>query len=283
MLKFVARSILAVATLVMLIIFGVRSCASHEYPRPSEAFYVSDYADMLGPSVENFLISESEYLFESTKDVPDVGGIQIVYTTFLLESEAELGAYDKVDLFNEWKIGKNEMGILVIMFFVPLETVDETEYYSLTDIQVANGDVMAEYMGTISLEIIVKDTFEHYLPTGTPTYPYDYDLALGVATSMNALLNIAYGDVYDDPDNVVSQDNFVYWYEEEYLPTADVSSPKDTTNSMNVFLYFFSAFGSVTDKLLFGAFALAFALAGAMTVKGAGGTSSGAGLFWHRR
>jgi uncharacterized protein len=161
-----------------LIVFGVRSCASHEYPRPSEAFYVSDYADMLGPSVENFLISESEYLYESTKDIPDVGGTQIVFTTFELGSEAELGAYDKVDLFNEWQIGKNQMGVLVILYFVPVDTIDETEYLSLTEVQIATGDQMAEFVATTSLRLMVIDSIERHLPSGTPTYSYDYDLAL---------------------------------------------------------------------------------------------------------
>jgi hypothetical protein len=283
MLKFIARSLLAVATLVLLIVFGVRSCANHEYPRPSEAFYVSDYAEMLSPTVENFLISESEYLYETTKETPDVGGMQIVFATFELETESELGSYDKRDLFSEWKIGKNEMGVLVILYFVPQETLDDTDYYGLTEIQVEIGDVVAEYMATISFSTMLSDTVERYLPSGTPTYSYDYDLELGVATFMNAILNVAYGDIYEDPDNVVSHDDFVYWYQEEYFPTADVTTAKNTTSPMNVFLYFFSAFGSVTDKVLFGAFALVFALAGSLAVKGAGGFSSGAGLFRHRR
>ncbi len=280
-MRFIIRAILAVASLVFFIIFGVRSCTGYEYPRPSAEFYVSDFADMFGPRLENFLIGESEFVYEEYKDEPEVGGMQIVFATFALENEAELGSFDKVDLFNEWEIGANGMGVLVALFFTPLD-VPEEGMFSLTEIQIATGDKVAEYMASIAFSQMLERTIETHLPTGTPTYSYDYDLGLGVASFMNELLNVAYGDIYESPTNVVPQEEFEIWYD-DYFESYTGDATFDTSTSMSLFTYFFSAFGSPIDKILFGAFALAFTLASGVAIKGAGGFSTGAGLFRHRR
>jgi hypothetical protein len=281
MLRFAIRSILAIASLVFFIIFGVRSCANYEYPRPSEAFYVSDFADMLGPTLENFLIGESELLYERYKDVDDIGGMQIVFATFELEAEADLGTYNKIHLFNEWEIGSNGMGVLVALFFTPIDPIDEG-YYSLTEIQIETGNTIAEYMASIRLSQMLEHTLEAHLPDDQPTYSYDYDLALGVASFMNELLNVAYGDIYQDPDNVVPQLEFEAWYE-DYFDSYTGTTSFDTTDSMSLLSYFFSSMGSSVDKILFSTFLVAFSLASGVAIKGAGGFSAGAGLFRHRR
>jgi uncharacterized protein len=281
MLKFAMRAILAISSLVFLIIFGVRSCASYEYPRPSEAFYVNDYADMFGPTLENFLIGESEALYETYKDEPDVGGVQIVFATFALETESQLGAYNKTKLFNEWQIGKNDMGVLVALFFVPLEPA-ENGNFSLTDVQVETGDQFAEYLATIGLNAIIDATIDYHLPEEQATYSYDYDLGMGVASFMNELLNVAYGDIYGNAEYVVPQDEFEPWYE-EYFDNYSGGTSINTTSPMSIFSYFFSSFGNVYDKFLFGTFLVAFTLMTGTAIKGGGGSSSGAGIFRHRR
>lgn len=279
--KFLLRAALAIGTLVFLIIFGLRSCTSHGYPRPSEAFYVSDFADMFGPRLENFLIGESEDLYQRYKDEPEIGGMQIVFATFTLESEAELGNYDKTALFNEWQIGKNGMGILVALFFTPLDVQDD-DLYSLTDIQVETGNKVAEYLATLGLSRLLDATIDHHLPHGTATYSYDYDLGMGVASFMNELLNVAYGDIYGNAGLVVPQEEFEIWYE-EYFDNYSGSTSFNTSSSMTIFSYFFSSYGSVFDKLLFGTFIVAFSLFSGTIIKGAGGSSFGAGIFRHRR
>jgi len=281
MLKFIMRAILALSSLVFLIIFGVRSCASYEYPRPSEAFYVSDYADMFGPRLENFLIGEAEALYDTYKDEPDIGGMQIVFATFELENESQLGEYNKTALFNEWQIGKNGMGVLVILFFTPLDPISEGNY-SLTEIQVETGSEVAEYLATIGLSQLLRQTIEFHFPEEQATSSYDYDLGLGVASFMNELLNVAYGDIYGDTDNVVAQEEFEIWYE-QYFDNYSGSASFNTTSPMSLFTYFFSSFGSIFDKLLFGTFIFAFSLMSGTLIKGAGGSSLGAGIFRHRR
>ena len=279
MFKFIIRSALAIGSLVFLIIFGVRSCASYEYPRPSEAFYVSDFADMLGPTLENFLISESEYLYEEYKDVPEVGGMQIVQTTFLLENDGELANYNKDHLFNEWKIGKNGMGILIIYYFVPHDGAESE--YDLTEIQIATGNKFGEYVGTIGLLNMVRDTIDVHFPSGSVAIPYDYDLAMGIASLTNEILNVAYGDIYGAPENVIPRAEFEIQYE-EYFDNYTGTTSFNTSSSMNLFLYFFSGFGSSLDKILFASFAFTFALASGVAIKGGGGSSFGLGLFRHR-
>ncbi len=281
MIKFIIRSLLALGALVFLVIFGVRSCSGAEYPRPSEAFYVSDFADMFGPRLENFLISESEDLYETYKDEPEIGGIQIVVTTVMIESEDELGNYDKNAWFNEWQVGKKGMGVLVILYFLPLEPFDAGNY-SLTEVQIETGDKIAEYMGTIRLYQMLEATIQHHVPDGTPVISYDYDLGMGVATLMNELLNVAYGEIYDKPEYVMPQAEFEIWYE-DYFDNSIGGSFYNTSSSISVFNYFFSSYGSIVDKLLFGTFIFAFTLASGVAIKGGGGSSLGAGIFRHRR
>jgi len=280
MIKFVIKALLAVSSLVFLIIFGIRSLAGHDYPRPSEAFYVSDFAEMFSPSLENFLIGESEDLYSKYKKEPNVSGIQIVFATFEIDSEEEIVEYDKTKLFNEWKIGKNGMGVLVSTFYIKSNPDDDYEY-NLTEIQIATGDRFAEYLGAIGLSQILSKTIEAHLPNGATTYPYDSSLCLGMASFMNELLNVAYGDIYGDSSKVVAQEEFEAWYSDYEDTYADETNFK-TNMSMPVYLYFFSSFGSLTDKILFGLFIGAFALFSGTTIKGAGGSSSGAGLFRHR-
>jgi len=280
MFKFLVRAILAVASLVFLIIFGLRSCGNYAYPRPTEAFYVNDFADMLGPSLENFLIDESQTLYENYEDEPEIGGTQIVFATFALADEGELGSYDKDKIYNEWQIGKNDMGMLVILYFVPVTGVEGE--YSLTEYQISTGDKLAEYVGTIDLLNIARNTIDHHFPSGSVAIPYDYDLALGVASFMNEILNVAYGEVYGNPAGVIPQAEFEADYE-EYFETYDGPASFSTTDSVSMFTYLFSGFGSSLDKILFGAFLFTFALASGVAVKGGGGFSSGYGLFRHRR
>lgn len=236
---------------------------------------------MFGPTLENFLIGESEALYETYKDEPEVGGVQIVFATFALESESQLGTYNKTKLFNEWQIGKNGMGVLVALFFTPLAPYEDGNF-SLTEIQVETGNIFAEYLATIGLSGLLEATIEHHLPDGQATYSYDYDLALGVASFMNELLNVAYGDIYGNAEYVVPQAEFEPWYE-EYFDNYSGTTSFNTSSSMSIFTYFFSSFGNVFDKLLFGTFIVAFTLMSGTAIKGGGGWSSGAGIFRHRR
>ena len=282
MFKLILRAVLVVGCFVALIVFGVRSCSSHEYPLPTEAYYVNDYADVLHPATSEFIVRESEALYEDTKGIEDIGGTQIVFATFEVESDAQIAEYDKNSLFREWEIGKNDMGVLVILFFTSHE-VDEIKQYDLRQMQIEVGYHQEPYYTPTLLNQIYINTLEAYFPPDSIGYAYDYDSAYGIASMMNELLNVAYGDIYSEADNVIPQSEFDPWFQEDYLPNYNFTSHVNSTDEMNMLTYFLSFGGWSVDKTLFWAFAALTMLAGGFgMIKAGGGSSGGGGLFKRR-
>jgi uncharacterized protein len=109
-----------IAIIVLLIaLFELSACNndSREYPKPSREFYVNDYANAFHPLTKDLIVIGGEDLYEDTKDIEVIGGTQIVFASFLVESVDDITRYNKTDIFREWKIGKNDMGILVLFYF----------------------------------------------------------------------------------------------------------------------------------------------------------------------
>ncbi len=282
MFKFIIRAILVVGCFVALIVFGVRSCSSHEYPLPSEAYYVNDYAEVLHPATAEFIVHESESLYEDTKDIETIGGTQIVFATFEVESDAEIAEYDKNSLFREWEIGKNDMGVLVILFFTSQE-VDSIKQYDLRQMQIEVGRHQEGFYTPTELNQIYLRTLDAYFPPDSLAYAYDWDLALGVGSLMNELLNVAYGEIYQQPENVVPQSEFDPWFTDDYLENYTYTGDLNTTDQMSILGYFLSFGGWSADKILFWAFAALTMMAGGFgMVKAGGGSSGGGGLFKRR-
>jgi len=265
-----------------IVAFGIRSFASNRYPYPSEAYYLNDFAEVFSSTTENFLIGEAESLHETTKDIEDVGGAQIVFATYLLEEGEDLSDYDKNIMFEEWKIGQNNMGLLAVFFFSRIS--DETiGCYDLVEFQIEASDEMMIYLPVTTQLNIYNRTLGYYLPKGTPTNPYDFDLEIGAASMMNEFLNVAYGHIYDMPDEVIPQEEFDPSYETHWL-SDDSPSRYKANYSLNMLDYFFSPYGTVYDRIIFGCLSALFAVAGggAGIFKAKGGMSSGGGLFRHR-
>ena len=281
MIKAFFRGFLILGSFVFIILFAVRSCAPRDFPRPSEAFYVNDYADMLDPALERYLLNQGEYLYESTKEIDDIGGMQIVWATVLIEETADIARYDIARWYNEWQIGYNDMGVFTILFFENVVVEDETVQH-LTEIRTALGVAARPYYTTTDLSIINQNTFAKFLPSTMYTYPYDINLSMGVATYFNELLNIAYGDIYNDDSGVVPQAEFEIEYEDYDL---NYDGPIDNGANQEMFFlsYFFSPYGSIVDKVLLGVFLLTFSVSGGLVIrKGGGGRSLGGGIFIHR-
>lgn len=282
MFKIIVRLVLVVGCFVALIIFGVRSCSSHVYPRPTEAYYVNDYADVLHPATSELIVNESEALYENTKNIEDIGGTQIVFATFEVDSDEAIAQYDKNSLFREWEIGKNDMGVLVILFFTS-QTVDDIKQYDLRQMQIEVGYTMEQFLTPTELNQIYLNTLDAYFPPDTLGYSYDWDLALGVASMMNELLNVAYGEIYNQPENVIPQSEFDPWFTNDYLENYTYSGDINTTDQISLLTYFLSFGAWTADKTLFWAFAALTLLAGGFgMVKSGGGSSGGGGLFKRR-
>lgn len=265
-----------------LIVFGIRSFTANEYPYPSEAYYLNDFADVFSPTFENFYVQEAESLYQSSKDIANTGGAQIVFATFLLEEGKTPADYNKTTIFREWKIGQNNMGLLALFFFE--EVNDNTsDNLDLVEFQIEATDKMMIYL-TISEQLdIYNRTLNNYLPKGTLTNAYDYNLELGAASLMNEYLNTVYGEVYEMDNQVIPQSEFdadfvEYWWEDES------TSAYSADTSLNMMDYFFSPYGTIYDRVIFGSLSaiLVVATGGAGIFKAKGGWSGGAGLFRHR-
>ncbi|MDD3207783.1 MAG: hypothetical protein PHV19_04680 [Bacilli bacterium] len=282
MLRKAGLLISVVAFFAALIVFGIRSFTTNNYPAPSEAYYLNDFADVFSPTFENYFIGEAETLYQTSKNIEQVGGAQIVFATFLLEDGQTPANFNKTTIFREWKIGNNNMGLLALFLF---EKVNDEPYanYDLVEFQIEATDKMLIYL-TVSKQLsIYSKTLLHYLPDEQLTNPYDYDLEIGSASMMNEFLNALYDEVYDMPEQVFPQDEFDsafhdYWFEDES------PSQYNANESMNIFDYFFSPYGTLYDRIIFGSLSVIFIIVsgGAGILKGKGGFSAGGGLFRHR-
>ena len=97
---------------LLLILFG---CKKDEYPRPTNQYYVNDYANILYQATRSSITREGERLYRVTQDEND-GGAQLVVATFVVENLSEIANYNKTDIYRQWKIGDNDMGVLVLLF-----------------------------------------------------------------------------------------------------------------------------------------------------------------------
>lgn len=110
--------------LALLVLFSVsvligcmRVSTITEHSKPTEAFYINDFADALLLSTQWYILSNSEGLYEDSMTADfindDDRGAQVVVVTIL----GQKGSLDTVDLFNEWGVGKNDMGFMMILYF----------------------------------------------------------------------------------------------------------------------------------------------------------------------
>jgi uncharacterized protein len=77
--------------------------------KPTDQFYVADYADVIDSATEEYIVNQNEILYEKT-------GAQVVVVTvdFIGGTDIEDYAYE---LFNNWGIGSSEKnnGVLILM------------------------------------------------------------------------------------------------------------------------------------------------------------------------
>jgi len=235
-------------------------CGADLYPRPTNQYYCNDHAEVLTPATEHLIVAEGENLYEWSEDF-DEGGAQIVFATFLVGSLEDIAEYDKTTLFRKWGIGKNDMGILVIYFFV-----EDAELPVLQEVQIEIGYRMEQYLTPIEAADIVDDT----------VFAED-DLQMGTAFLLNELLNVVYVEAYDDV--VVEFDHEAY---QEYFDSY-VDDEADTTAEMALILYLFSSYTPVWTKILIVVGILIFGGFAGGVVKNIGGGGSSGGMGIRRR
>ncbi|RJX26061.1 MAG: hypothetical protein C4537_03280 [Acholeplasma sp.] len=263
-------SLLLVIGGLSLILFG---CQNDEYPRPTAEYYVNDYANVLYQATRDSITREGERLYEWTEDEVD-GGAQLVVATFEIENLSEIAEYDKTEIFRQWEIGKNDMGLLVIMFFMP-ETIDEIDYLVLKETQVEVGYRMEQYLTPGELGNIVDNTLY------SDEWAFD-ELDISVMHMVYELLSVIYTEAY-------GYESFNYDMEvyREYLINNPDVSDDDSHLPLSFILYLLSPFSSSSDRLSAILYVVIFLVLGggglAVRNKGGGGSSGGMGIFRRRR
>lgn len=123
--------------LIILIIgtmsFGIVSAQALEIkvPNPTAEFYSNDFADILNESTEKDIVGLGENTFKATE------GGQVVFVSIETLDNNTIEEYSNT-LFNKWKIGTKDKGVLFILSIQERESRIEVGYgYEgvLTDLQ----------------------------------------------------------------------------------------------------------------------------------------------------
>lgn len=256
-------------------LFLVSGCSSREYPRPTEAYYINDYAEALDSGTHSFLRRLGEDLYNSTENT-EIGGTQIVVATFEVDTISNVSDYDMTNLYREWQIGENDLGLLVVLYFETRESLVEEPVLLAVDTEV--GYRMEPYLTPTRLGNLLDETiFNTTLYADEWMYPIDIPLAHFMFEVHNLVLVEVYDDEpydYDLEEHRTYLDNHVY--DGEYY-----SVPSEW------WIYFLlTVLSGSPDWSMLGWIGIVFFLSGGLGVfifKGAGGSSGGAGVFRRRR
>lgn len=257
---------------LLLFLFIITSCSKKEFQRPTRAYYVNDFAEIFSSAVKKNIIQKSEDLYDISKQYKDNGGAQIVFASFLLDNEAEINSWEtkKTELFRQWKIGKNDMGLFVLFFFIEEEIEGLTHKKFIEPIAFEVGYKMDQYLTSIRLGNIYDSI----------NFNLDFDMA--VTELLHELLKViclkAYNFEKFDSWEIAKpgyQEYFNNYVEEDIISSV----------SMSFLPYLFSPYSSLQEKLLtfFSAVFIVISSGKVFINRGKGGSSGGGGLFRRRR
>ena len=257
--------------LIVVFLFILAGCTKTDYPRPTREYYVNDFADILHPVTRDYILYEAENMYEYTKDFPDNGGTQIVFATFVVENEEDVFSYDLNALFNQWRIGKNDMGVLVPMFFTE-EVEGEITYLTLEQAYIIPG---------IQLEGVLTPPVQESLLGLTLFGTFSDDFDVKVMYLLYELKAIIYDESYDLLYEWGATDLELFEQDKaNYVPVSDDLM----VSSMGWLIYLFSSHSSIWDKLIsFGAVGLFFLFSGGFFLRRSGGGGRTGGFWIFRR
>lgn len=138
----------------------------------SNAFYINDSANALLSSTQYliYLYSKELDLVDSqTKEYRDnrINGTQVVVATYLGEPDS----VDTTEIYNNWKIGNNDLGFLLFVYF----EASNTEEYAFNYLGMTweIGDNLSSYISMTRVEQIYQETWNS--PSVQTNHPGDYD------------------------------------------------------------------------------------------------------------
>jgi uncharacterized protein len=260
---------------VLILLLGLltllSACSNREYPKPTDGYYANDFAEILYGATLEQIISEGEMLYDDTEDLED-GGAQIVIATFEVENTDAIASYDKTELFREWEIGQNDMGILVILFFVG-ETIDGIDYLVLEETQIETGYRMEQYVTPTRLGDILDTTL--YSDTCE-------DLDSAVMAMTYELIRTIRLEAYGDDTYVYDMELFQTYV--AMYPDGQTMDDEIESGLFYLVLALLSG-GDIWSWIVGGLVFVAFSGGTTFFVKnkGGGGSSGGMGIFRRRR
>lgn len=133
----------------------------YTYFKPTSEYYINDNADKLSQGAKWSIYLNSEMLYEDSLDEQfpiEVRGSQVVVATYQSERED----FSSTTLFNEFKIGKNDMGVLIVLLYDGEGNFKEIVYEV--------GVRMMSYLTFIDMGELISNSLASY---------YDLELALG--------------------------------------------------------------------------------------------------------
>jgi uncharacterized protein len=260
------KGLIFLGLIVAGIVYLVNSCSNDTYPRPSAAFYLNDFAGALSGAAELYIVGEGEDLYEDTMDYED-GGAQIVVATFLLEEGQTAADYDRTEIFRQWKIGKNDMGILILLLYEEGDLLPE-----LVDAQIEAGYHIEGYAFAYDLDAILDDADLFEPDIGS------FETEKRIMQVYFTVLEGLYRDAYDTE---------LIWDLEDYDIDYDTYysySATDTELPMDLIAYIFSPYLDWGSKIGYVAVTLlGIGLMGGFARTLGGGGSSGGFGFRRRR
>ncbi|MCD4826240.1 MAG: TPM domain-containing protein [Acholeplasmataceae bacterium] len=178
------KKLLLMLTLLSLSIL-LFSCQGEQSIRPTHQYYINDFAGVLTDATVINITAEGTRLFNDT-DTFINSGTQLVVSTFLVDNQEQVDAYDVTQLFNRWSVGEKEMGLLVLIFFQKTNNTIE-----LIDTKIELGTQLVKYVTKAQLELIIDQSLYH------ATWDDDDFIDLPIMLMYYEILESIYMNAYD--------------------------------------------------------------------------------------
>lgn len=266
-----SKASIVVIGLLFVVIFGISGCHSKKYPNPSDSFYVNDYARVLSAEVKDAILYYSKQLYKDSKN-KGYGGTQVVVATFIFDDPTLIDNYRREEIYNQWKIGQNDMGLLMILYYSN-EQFDGYTLPKYEKFEVAIGTGLTQYFNEIDAGSMYDAIFPLYVDEELALLHYYFE-------ALHRIYQEAYPAMFPAFHYQEELDDFIDLFEEE-LYTFDRLGITPRSFLNDLFNLSFFAGGELIYILLGGGLLLLGG--GFLKIRGSGGGSGGAGVFRRRK
>ncbi|BCR35894.1 TPM domain-containing protein [Mariniplasma anaerobium] len=181
--RFITKLLVLMTFLTLsLVLLG---CETSQVPKPTNLFYINDFAEVLTDATVINIANEGKRLYKDTNSYIN-SGTELVVSTFLVDNQEDIDAFDSSNLFYQWAVGREEMGLLVLIFFEKTDTRIE-----LIDTKIEVGTRLENFITKAQLELIVDQTLYH------ATWDDDDYIDLPIMLMYYEILEAIYMNVYD--------------------------------------------------------------------------------------